>query len=282
MPLDQRIDDAGSLVFDSEPLSKAVTIVGSTVATLEIASDKPQAMICVRLSDVAPDGGATRVSYGVLNLSHRDGHASPVPLESGKRYKVRIALTEAAHVFATGRRIRISISNAYWPMVWPSPERTTLTVFSGESQVALPVLPEDRIRQHPDFPPVANATPLKRTILDPGAETRHVTYDVDADRTVVRNSRNDGRARIDDIGTTVAYRKVKEFAIARNDPSTAESTVSVSVHYSREDWDARLETSIQMTCDRDHFIFHSDVDAYESGARCFSRSFQHRVKRDNM
>jgi hypothetical protein len=191
-------------------------------------------------------------------------------------------MAECAHVFAAGQRIRVSISNAYWPMVWPSPERAALTLFSGESKVALPVLPADRIRQHPDFPPVANATPLKRTVTDPGAETRHVIYDVDADRTTVRNSRNDGKARIDDIGTTVAYRKVKEFSIARNDPATAETTVTVSMHYTREDWDARLETRIHMTCDREHFIFHSDVDAYASGDRCFSRSFEHRVKRDNM
>jgi len=98
----------------------------------------------------------------------------------------------------------------------------------------------------------------------------------------VRNSRNDGSARIDDIGTTIAYNKVKEFAVARNDPTTVETTVSVSVHYTRDDWDAQLETRIHMTCERDHFVFHSDVDAYESGARCFSRSFRHRVKRDNM
>lgn len=282
MPLDQRIDDAGSLVFDTDPLREPVTIVGSTIATLELASDKPQAMICVRLSDVAPDGAATRVSYGVLNLSHRDSHAAPTPLEPAKRYTVRVVLTEAAHVFAAGRRIRISLSNAYWPMVWPSPERTTLTVFSGASKLALPVLPESRICAHPDFPPVAKSTPLARTVYDPGAETRHVTYDVDANRTVVRNSRDDGRARIDDIGTTVAYRKVKEFAIARNDPSTAETTVTVSMHYSRDDWNALLQTRIHMTCDGEHFSFQSDVDAYERGERCFSRSFEHRVKRDNM
>jgi hypothetical protein len=222
------------------------------------------------------------VSYGVLNLSHRSGHAEPAPLEPGKTYTVQVVLTEAAHVFAAGQRIRVSVSNAYWPMVCPSPEKTTLTLVSGASKVTLPVLPAERIRAYPDFPPVAKATPLARTVFDPGAETRLVTYDVDADRTVVRNSRNDGSARIDDIGTTIAYSKVKEFAIARNDPTTAESTVAVSVHYTRADWDARLQTRIHMSCDREYFIFHSDIDAYESGERCFSRSFEHRVKRDNM
>jgi hypothetical protein len=54
------------------------------------------------------------------------------------------------------------------------------------------------------------------------------------------------------------------------------------MHYKRQDWDAQLRTRIHMTCDREHFIFHSDVDAYDGDERCFSRSFEHRIKRDNM
>jgi hypothetical protein len=38
----------------------------------------------------APDGRATRVSYGVLNLTHRYGHDAPAPLEPGKRYDLMI------------------------------------------------------------------------------------------------------------------------------------------------------------------------------------------------
>ena len=37
-----------------------------------------------RLSLVAPDGAATRISYGVLNLTHRDSHAEPSPLVPGQ------------------------------------------------------------------------------------------------------------------------------------------------------------------------------------------------------
>ncbi|MFZ5789392.1 MAG: CocE/NonD family hydrolase [Pseudomonadota bacterium] len=282
MPLDQRIDDAGSLVFDSEPLSEPLAVVGAPRVTLELASDRPQALVAVRLSDVAPDGAATRVAYGLLNLSHRDSHAEPTALEPGRRYRVNVTLTEAAYLFAPGRRLRISISTSYWPMVWPSPEPATLTLWTGESQLALPVPPAARLGEHPGFPPVEKAAPMARTVFDPGLESRQVLYDVETDRTVVRNSRNDGLFGIDEIGTQVAYRKVKEFTIARNDPTTATAEVTVSMHYRREDWDARLETRIRMTCDRTHFRFHSDVDAYADGERCFSRSFDHRIARDHV
>ena len=167
-------------------------------------------------------------------------------------------------------------------MVVPPPEAATLTLWSGESRVILPVLPEQHFRQLPDFPPVEKATPLARTIFDPGEERREVHYDVERDKTTVRNSRNDGAARIDDIGTTISYRKVKEFSIARNDPATAEALVATVMHYRRGAWDARLETRIRMRATGEHFVFDSDVDAFEGGQRLFSRSFAHKIPRDNL
>ena len=91
---------------------------------------------------------------------------------------------------------------------------------------------------------MAKATPLARTVHDSGGEKREVHYDAALDKTTVRNTRNDGSARIDDIDTTISYGKVKEFSIARNDPETAKSVISTTMHYRRAGWDARLETRI--------------------------------------
>ena len=143
-------------------------------------------------------------------------------------------------------------------------------------------MPAAVLKAPPDFPPVRKATPLARTVFEPEIEQRHMLYDAEADKTVIRNIRNDGSARIDDIGTTGAYGKVKEFGISRNDPLSAETDISVFVHYRREDWDARLETRIRMRADRTHFILLSDVDAYAGGERFFSRSFAHRIARDQV
>ena len=282
LPLDQRIDDAGSLVFDTPALDEALTIIGAPVLKLSIASDKPQAFVVARLSDVAPDGAATRVSYGVLNLTHRESHIAPQALAPGRRYQVTVPLTEAAHVFAAGQRLRIAISSCYWPMIWPSPEVATLTLWTGESQIALPVMPAASLKPQADFPRATKASPLARTVFEPEIEQRHMLYDAETDKTVMRNIRNDGSARIDDIGTSGAYGKVKEFTIAGNDPLSAETVVSAFAHYRREDWDARLETRIRMRADRSHFILHADVDAYAGGERFFSRSFEHRIARDQV
>ncbi|MER9331533.1 CocE/NonD family hydrolase [Mesorhizobium sp. M0488] len=122
-PPDQRGDDAGSLVFETEVLGEALEIAGDAILDLVFESDRPAAMVAVRLSDVAPDGAATRVSYGLLNLTHRDGHEQPEPLEIGKRYRVSVAFKHVAQHFRAGHRIRLAISTGYFPVAWPAPER---------------------------------------------------------------------------------------------------------------------------------------------------------------
>ena len=98
---------------------------------LELEVDKPQANIAVRLCDVFPGGESARVTYGVLNLCHRESHEKPSPLKPGKRYRVRVQLDDVAYSFPKGHRIRLAISNSYWPLIWPSPEPVLMTLFSG-------------------------------------------------------------------------------------------------------------------------------------------------------
>ena len=138
---DQRIDDARALTFDSEPLPEGFDLLGSATLRLRVAADRPVAFVAARLNVVSPTGESDRVTYGILNLCHRNGSEYPKALEPGRAYDVRIPLDYAAQRFAPGSRIRISLSSAYWPMVLPAPEPVTLTVFAGASHVTLPVRP---------------------------------------------------------------------------------------------------------------------------------------------
>ena len=87
------------------------------------------------LSDVHPDGAATQITYGLLNLTHRESHEIPQPLKPGKSYRVTIQLNEIGHHFHRGHRIRLALSNAYWPLVWPSPESVASRRVGDEPRV---------------------------------------------------------------------------------------------------------------------------------------------------
>lgn len=64
LPYDQREEDGGSLVFDTEVLTDPVEILGSSTVELDLSVNEPVAMVAARLPAVAPDGQATRVTYG--------------------------------------------------------------------------------------------------------------------------------------------------------------------------------------------------------------------------
>ncbi len=65
-------------------------------------------------------------------------------------------------VFPRGHRIRLSISNAMWPMIWPTPHPGTATVRLGPTgtRLVLPVIPpEARPEPHFGVPGAAERPP---------------------------------------------------------------------------------------------------------------------------
>jgi putative CocE/NonD family hydrolase len=281
LPADQRAEDGKSLLFDGAPLAAKLEILGAPVATLELAVDQPQAQVCVRLNDVAPDGASLRVTYGLLNLTHRDSHESPAPLEPGKRYRVRVQLNDIAHVFPAGHRIRVAVSTSYWPIAWPSPAPAMLTLYSGASVLDLPVRrPRAEDAALPPFLP-AEATPaLATTEHRPEKTTEGVTYDLVSGVALFATEEDYGRHTIDAIDFTSDHQKKELFRIGDDDPASANVEISNSRRMSRGAWNVRTETRTVMRATADEFIVDATLDAYEDEIRILSRNWQVRHKRD--
>ena len=146
---DQAVDDMLSLVFDSAVLSEPLSILGAPEVTLELASDRAQAQVAVRLCEVTPEGRSARVSFGLLNLAHRHSHEWPRPMVPGECERVVVRLNDTAWRFRPGNRIRLAIATGYWPMVWPSPETATLTLNVAGSLLQLPVIRDTAVATRP-------------------------------------------------------------------------------------------------------------------------------------
>ena len=138
-PGDQANDDAKSITFDSPALEADMDIVGQPVVEFDFSVDRPVAIVAVRLNDVFPTGEVSRITYHLQNLCMRDSRETPTALVPGKRYRMRIKLDDIAWRVPKDHKIRVSISTSYFPMMWPAPEPVTLTVFSGNSALHLPV-----------------------------------------------------------------------------------------------------------------------------------------------
>jgi uncharacterized protein len=280
LPGDQRADDGQSLCFDTPPLAEDVEILGAPALDLVIAVDRPVAFICARLCDVAPDGASTRVTYGVINLTHAHGADEVTPLTPGREFRVRVPLIDAAYCFAKGHRMRIALSTTYWPLIWPSPEPVTLTLVTGESALELPVrprAPEDD--DPPRFEPPESAPPFAKTALTPGGRVRTIRTDVNAARTVVEVNDTSGRNRYDEIDLVAEARSTERYTIVEDDPLSATAEVTWTWEFERKDWRIRTESSTHVACTRGEFIVRARLEAYENERRVFERDFEERVPR---
>jgi hypothetical protein len=279
LPSDQREEDGGSLVFDTAPLGEPVEILGAPVLALELAADRQSAMVVVRLNDLAPDGASLRVTYGVLNLTHRNGHERARALTPGARVKVRVQLNDIAHIFPAGHRIRVAISTAYWPILWPSPETVALTLQGGRSRLELPVRPaqpeDGRIR----FEPAVTGPRTKRTVHLPGRVQRLLDRDIATGTAVNTVVRDDGTSTIDAIGTTTAFDKRLVYRIREGDPASARAETHMDLRLERGDWRTRVETHTAIACTPTTFVVEADLQAFESERRVFSRSWTREVPR---
>ena len=279
---DQRREDALSLAWDSAPLVEPLAILGRAHAVLELAADRPQALVSVRLCDVAPDGTSLLVARGLLNLTHRDDHESPRPLVPGDRYTVRVLLDAIGYRFPAGHQLRLAVSPTYWPLTWPSPEPVALTLFGG--QLVLPVRPDDPtdaavVLPEPEAPP-AYAT---RT-LQAGVGSRSIDVDP-ADGRATLNFDWDlgGRVLLEATGIELEQASTNRYSITEGDPLSARAEHELVVALRRgDDWNVRCVASGSMTSTATSFHVTTRLEAYHHEAPTWSRTWTFDVPRDNV
>jgi putative CocE/NonD family hydrolase len=282
LPGDQRPEDGASICFDSEPIPERVEILGAPEVRLELAADRPQALVAVRLCDVTPEGSVLLVSRALLNLTHRDGHGEPVALEPGRRFGVAISLKVVAHAFPAGHRIRVAVSPTYWPWAWPSPEAVTLSLFGGE--LVLPVRPPDLEDEGlAASAPPEGAPPLAVDVLrarDWGSTLRH---DI-ASGCFELAFRQDywGRRRIVESGIEFETFGADVFTIVAGEPLSARTGSDRTVSMSRGDWQIRVETSSTLSADAETFYLTNHVEAFEGNVRVFVQARHAELPRDHV
>ncbi|MGC1357963.1 MAG: CocE/NonD family hydrolase [Xanthobacteraceae bacterium] len=255
---DQQEDDSQSLVFETPPLDAPIEILGAPIATLDLASDKPMANLVVRLCDVHPTGESLRVSYGVLNLTHREDHENPTLLKPGERYRVRVKLNDAGSAFPARHKVRLAISTAYWPMIWPPPETATLQIFAGSLELPQRSADAADAKLAPFLEP-ETAPPEKPTITH---------------RDGVRIERIE-RLNLE-LGTTWKT----QYHVEDNDPLSAVAELHQTQSMSRNDWHIRVETEMRFSSTRDTFLVQAGLRAFEGDKEVCRRDWDRSIPRD--
>jgi len=282
LPHDQREEDGGALVFQSEPLSEPLEILGAPVLRVKFASSEPVAMIAVRLGDVAENDEVTRVTFGLLNLTHLDGHEHPHRLTPGEFREARVPMNHIGQRFPAGHRLRLSISTSYWPLAWPPPKPVRLSILPHDSSIELPTRKPRTEDSSVQFAAPQSAPPIQVATVEPTHHNWLVHRDLAQDLSTQEVIKDEGIRRIEEIDLEVGNRTWNWYTYQGADFESPRGETQTERIFGYPNHDLRTTTRTVLTCTSENFYIAAELDAWEDSRRVFSENWQHVIPRDHM
>ena len=278
---DQKIDDAGSMIFDTNAFEQDTIIFGQPRLTINLSADKPIANAFIRLSVVHENGDVRRISYTPINMNHDDSHQHVSPLKSSEVRAYSSDLDMVGERIAKGAKLRISISSAYFPMCWSNPEHTTISVHTKGTNLTVPVLnnPIDAIL---DFAKNEGSQPNSKTQISEGNYSRIVNFNTDTGMVTTTLTDISGTSRFDDHGLELELNNTDVISILPKDPNSAKLDSVYTSKWSRGDWSCSSKTHYIMTSDKDNFYLDIKITASEGATEIFSDAYVSTIKRNSV
>ncbi|MEU9324981.1 CocE/NonD family hydrolase [Streptomyces canus] len=283
LPPDQREEDARSACFEFA-VGEETWVLGRPRVRLRVTSEVSRGQVVARLCDVAPDGSSTLVTRGVLNLSARHGRDRAVPWEPGATQEVSFELNGIGYAFPPGHRIRLAVSSAYWPWIWPQPgSQAGFPLEPAGSFLELPVrareASSDIAFEEPEqSEPLGVSHPA--TFDEPRPE-RLVVRDVAKGEWRLEVAPRYGGTRVYPDGLEFTEDALETYTIDEHDPLSARtrSDWSIRLHRPELAWDATVRTRSEITCDGTDFHTSNEVVCTDGGEVVFHRTWEKRIPR---
>lgn len=282
---DQRVGDSTSLVFETEPLDEAVTILGFPVAELMVRADVRRANWFVRLNDVAPDGRVTLVTGAGMNGTHRTSSEYPSDIKPGEWFPLAVELHATSWVFQKDHRIRIAVSNALWPMIWPTPQaftsslaagpnngsRLRLPLFSGRESAKIEFSAPEGDPRLPGYAPISVGTNSGY------AEVSAVTRDPATGVATVKLANSDGYQY--PWGKVYSDEEIVH-QVSDRDPAKAETTSHYQIRVELSGRSLTFEGRLRFASDVENFYYSYTRRVFENGTLLRERTWKETIRRD--
>lgn len=275
-PGDQTPDDERSACFDGEPLETAIDIVGAPAVTLHAACDRRMGQVAVRLCDLRPDGTSALITMGVLNLAHRHSFEEPSLLRPGETFETRIVLDQIAYRVPAGHRLRIAISTAYWPFLWPAPEPATLTLSAG--YLDLPLRKHLAQADEWEFEPAEGSAHWRHEVLRPGRYERRIEKEGQVIRLHIHQDAGENRDL--DHGLISGSQVHEVWSIDPADPLSAHVTARLEKTGGRDGWRYRTLSHMEMRADAGTLHVTGSLEVSENGGVIFRREYDEKIERE--
>lgn len=176
---DMAPDDARAITVDLDAGDAPIAILGMPRVTLVVRHGAALGHWVARLESVAPDGRAALITGGAVNITHRLGPDAPLRAVPGAVDTLAFDLHLTTWTLPPSHTLRLALTTAQFPMLFPSPELRRDEVDLARSRLELPLVPVVSALPAPRLPPP-----------EPRAARRDVEWltDTSAGPTVTRDS----------------------------------------------------------------------------------------------
>ena len=283
-PPDQAPFDENCLVYDL-PVEQEISIAGYPRVRLCVESESRHVNWFVRLNDVAPDGRVTLVTGAGFNSTHLSSDSAPSPSPVREPYCMEIELHWTTWNFKPGHTLRVSVSNAQWPMFWPAAESGPNLVRTGGamgSSIVLPLIPTglqegydwEAIRPDPELPEFGVLTEGTSSGF---AEVNRNTYD-----SVTQIRRVSAINEWEEAFPWGTYRNHESIIHSCSDADPAHASVEaeygIDIHLPGRT--IKINTELLFSSDADSFYYDYKRSILENGALLKTAKWKEQFARD--
>jgi predicted acyl esterase len=174
---------ADVLVYTSEPVEDSLVIAGPVSVTLFASTNALDTDFTAKLCDVYPDGRSMLIADGIIRARFRETIREERFIVPGEVYEYQIDLWSTAVAFASGHRIRLSVSSSNSPRFAVNPN--TGEPFRKETGR---VIAQQTVYYTEQFPSALNLPVVSG--YDPGTGIRHDTMPVSGSFELAQNYPN--------------------------------------------------------------------------------------------
>ncbi len=283
LPSDQRLENGKAVVFRSAPLEKGIDLLGHPTFSMRFSSDQEEALVAVKLCDVAPTGESTLISWGMLNLNHLSSDEHPELLQQDKVYEAMVKLDALGQHIPEGHCIEVAVSPTYWPQAWPSAHPVNLTVLMDEfTTLTLPVREnheQDKLANRFEQPEIAQV--IDREIVREENRTRDITHNTITNEWILEDYSDEGERILPMNGIRHGSKNKNTYTIKSGEPLSAKAVCEWELTVGRdEDWNTKLVTYSVMTSDKHNFYLENTLTAFLNEEEIFNKTWTKEVPRD--
>lgn len=270
---DSSEDDAASMHFTTAPLEEELEILGAPDLSVRVTTDRELGLLAARLLAVDPEGRAHLICRASRNLVFPASLSKPLVPVPGEPFDVRLSLRTTSAVIPPDWRLRLSLSGADFPVVWPPRQRFALTIDPAHSTLTLPIAqprPGERILDIPEATHIPDA---------PAETTRsesHWTVSRDMAVNVYRMRRGET-----EVQPTLTYATDQWWTVSVDDadPATTQAHTVSLASLERPGWTVTTEGSIHIDAG-DDFEVTIELAARHNGEEVFRRAWSEKIPRE--